>query len=369
MKSPISWLVTLTSVILWTGASGRRRPSAPLPCRTDWHPERSPCAFLSPDFPNLKSGYPAMQLRATFGNRERGGLTPGSYGAQRGLIGGGRVGETRREELLRELDAPTCSPLTWSADGRGGHLMDPVETVLRARRVVTPGGTAARWVGVRGGRIAAVLPYDDRAPAGARVEDLGADDVLLPGLVDTHVHVNDPGRTEWEGFGPPPGPPPRAASPPWSTCRSTPCRRPRPSAALARQAGGARGPGPVDVGFWGGAVPGNLDDLRPLHDAGVVRLQVLPVAFGRGRVPAARPGELRGRARRDRRLRRPADRARRGPARSWRRPRAGGRVRGLPRLPAARRREHRDRRADRAGAGGPARGCTSCTCPSPTRCR
>ncbi|MEK8145533.1 allantoinase AllB [Streptomyces sp. M10(2022)] len=52
---------------------------------------------------------------------------------------------------------------------------------------------------VAGGTIGAVLPYGTEVPGGARLEDLG-DDVLLPGLVDTHVHVNDPGRTEWEGF-------------------------------------------------------------------------------------------------------------------------------------------------------------------------
>lgn len=77
--------------------------------------------------------------------------------------------------------------------------MSETELVLRSRRVVTPEGTRAASVVVKDGRIAAVLPYDDRAPAGARAWDFG-DDVLLPGLVDTHVHVNDPGRTEWEGF-------------------------------------------------------------------------------------------------------------------------------------------------------------------------
>lgn len=74
-----------------------------------------------------------------------------------------------------------------------------IELVLRSTRVITPEGTRAASVAVAGGRITAVLAHDAEVPPGARLEDFG-DDVLLPGLVDTHVHVNDPGRTEWEGF-------------------------------------------------------------------------------------------------------------------------------------------------------------------------
>ena len=77
--------------------------------------------------------------------------------------------------------------------------MAVVDLVIRARRVVTPAGEAPCEVGVASGRIVAV----ERLGAGldaAVVLDLAEDEVLLPGLVDTHVHVNDPGRTEWEGF-------------------------------------------------------------------------------------------------------------------------------------------------------------------------
>ncbi len=52
---------------------------------------------------------------------------------------------------------------------------------------------------MRDGRIATLAPLDAPLHA-ARVVDLGEDEVLLPGLVDSHVHVNEPGRTEWEGF-------------------------------------------------------------------------------------------------------------------------------------------------------------------------
>ena len=76
--------------------------------------------------------------------------------------------------------------------------------VIRGRRVVTPDGIRAATVTVAGGVITSVGPYDrapdDAARPDARVIDLADDEVLLPGLVDTHVHVNEPGRTAWEGF-------------------------------------------------------------------------------------------------------------------------------------------------------------------------
>lgn len=146
--------------------------------------------------------------------------------------------------------------------------MSDVELVLRSTRVITPEGTRPASVAVAAGKITAVLPYDAGVPSGARLEDLG-DDVLLPGLVDTHVHVNDPGRTEWEGF----WTATRAAAaggittlvdmplnslPPTTTVDHLRVKR-RTAADKAH----------VDVGFWGGALPGNTGDLRPLHEAGV----------------------------------------------------------------------------------------------------
>ena len=70
------------------------------------------------------------------------------------------------------------------------------DVVIRARRAVIGDGEVAAAVHVRDGRITAVGAYDD--PTGeSQVVDLADDEVLLPGLVDTHVHVNEPGRTEW----------------------------------------------------------------------------------------------------------------------------------------------------------------------------
>lgn len=146
--------------------------------------------------------------------------------------------------------------------------MSDVELVLRSTRVVTPEGTRPASVAVSGGKIAAVLPHGAEVPAGAGVEDFG-DDVLLPGLVDTHVHVNDPGRTAWEGFWTATR---AAAAGGITTLLDMPLNSLPPTTTvdhLAVKRDVARPKAHVDVGFWGGAIPANVKDLRPLYDAGV----------------------------------------------------------------------------------------------------
>ncbi|MFB7245712.1 allantoinase AllB [Streptomyces populi] len=146
--------------------------------------------------------------------------------------------------------------------------MSDAELVLRSTRVITPEGTRAASVAVAAGKITAVLPYDAEVPPGARSEDFG-DDVLLPGLVDTHVHVNDPGRAEWEGFRTATR---AAAAGGITTLIDMPLNSLPPTttvAGLRAKQDAARSEAHVDVGFWGGALPGNVEDLRPLHDAGV----------------------------------------------------------------------------------------------------
>jgi allantoinase len=143
-----------------------------------------------------------------------------------------------------------------------------VNLVLRSTRVITPEGTRAASVAVAAGKITAVLPYDAEVPAGARLEDFG-DDVVLPGLVDTHVHVNDPGRTEWEGFWTATR---AAAAGGITTLLDMPLNSLPPTTTvgnLRTKQDVARPKAHVDTGFWGGAIPSNVKDLRPLYDAGV----------------------------------------------------------------------------------------------------
>ncbi|PZF81097.1 allantoinase AllB [Jiangella anatolica] len=143
-----------------------------------------------------------------------------------------------------------------------------LDLVVRARRAVVDGAEAPAAVGVAGGRIAVVTAYDDPPPA-ARTVTLADDEVLLPGLVDTHVHVNDPGRAEWEGFDTATR---AAAAGGVTTIVDMPLNSVPPTttvAALEVKRRTADGQVWVDVGFWGGAVPGNGADLEPLHRAGV----------------------------------------------------------------------------------------------------
>jgi allantoinase len=145
--------------------------------------------------------------------------------------------------------------------------MAEYELVIRARRAVTPDGVRPVTVAIRGGRIAAVAGPGETPDAASAVE-LPGHEILLPGLVDTHVHVNEPGRTEWEGFATATR---AAAAGGVTTLIDMPLNSLPPTttaAALAVKRAAAAPSAHVDVGFWGGAVPGNLARLAGLHDAG-----------------------------------------------------------------------------------------------------
>ncbi|GAA2539004.1 allantoinase AllB [Winogradskya consettensis] len=142
-----------------------------------------------------------------------------------------------------------------------------VDLVVRSRRAVTPDGERPAAVSVRAGKITAIDPYDAELTA---VDDVDLGNVaLLPGLVDTHVHVNEPGRTEWEGF----ASATRAAAAGGVTAIvDMPLNSLPPTVtaeALEIKQKAASGQIHVDVGFWGGAIPGNAGDLPALHAAGV----------------------------------------------------------------------------------------------------
>jgi allantoinase len=154
-------------------------------------------------------------------------------------------------------------------------VSDPVsapasELMLRGRRVITAGGERPAAVRIRDGRIVAVEGFD--IPPGESTEVVLDDDcVLLPGLVDSHVHINEPGRTEWEGFASATA---AAAAGGITTVVDMPLNSIPPTvdlAALRVKQRAAEGRVHVDVAFWGGAVRGNLNgpELRELHDAGV----------------------------------------------------------------------------------------------------
>ncbi len=150
--------------------------------------------------------------------------------------------------------------------------------VLRAPRAVVDGVERPAAVLVAGERIEAVLPLD--APAAGREVVLAPDEVLVPGLVDSHVHVNEPGRTEWEGFATATR---AAAAGGVTTIVDMPLNSLPPTvdvAALEVKRAAAAGRCAVDVAFWGGAVPGNERELRALHDAGTVGVKCFLIDSG-----------------------------------------------------------------------------------------
>ncbi|PWW54258.1 allantoinase AllB [Actinokineospora spheciospongiae] len=140
--------------------------------------------------------------------------------------------------------------------------------LFRAPRAIVDGTERPAAVRVVDGRITAIEPLTADAD-GAEVVELAGDEVLLPGLVDTHVHVNDPGRADWEGF---PSATLAAAAGGVTTLVDMPLNSLPPTTdvrALRVKQEAATGRVHVDVGFWGGAVPGNAGELAALHEAGV----------------------------------------------------------------------------------------------------
>ncbi|NEA27666.1 allantoinase AllB [Actinomadura bangladeshensis] len=164
------------------------------------------------------------------------------------------------------------------------------DLLIGSRRTVLPDGERPAAVSIRDGRITAISGYSGDRPATASV-DLG-DVALLPGLVDTHVHINEPGRTEWEGFATATR---AAAAGGVTTLIDMPLNSLPPTvdpAALAVKRAAAEGACAVDVGFWGGAVPGNRAELRPLHDLGVFGFKCFTSDSGVPEFPPLPYGEM-----------------------------------------------------------------------------
>lgn len=152
------------------------------------------------------------------------------------------------------------------------------DLIIRGQRVVLPDAIAPRSVHIREERIVFVGDYDFVVEGCDVIE--AADSVVMPGLVDTHVHINAPGRTEWEGFR---SATRAAAAGGVTTLVDMPLNSIPPTTTLANfeiKLETARNECFVDVGFWGGVVPGNTAELARMFAAGVVGFKCFLVPSG-----------------------------------------------------------------------------------------
>ncbi|HEX8327744.1 MAG TPA: allantoinase AllB [Hymenobacter sp.] len=166
-----------------------------------------------------------------------------------------------------------------------------LDLALKSRRVVCPDGVREAVVVLQGGRISHVLPHDAEPP-GVPLVDVG-NLAVLPGVIDPHVHINEPGRTDWEGF----DTATRAALAGGLTTlvdmplNSAPVTTSVANLAIKRAA--TQGQLHCNVGFWGGVVPGNAGEIEPLITAGVLGFKAFLTHSGIADFPNATEADLR----------------------------------------------------------------------------
>ncbi len=166
------------------------------------------------------------------------------------------------------------------------------DLIIRCPRVVLPGEIARASLQIVAGRIVKIAPYQEVATS-VELIDVGENCVVMAGLVDTHVHVNEPGRTEWEGFE---SATRAAAAGGVTTIVDMPLNSiPATTSmdAFGEKLASARGKCFVDTAFWGGVVPGNTAELEPLLAAGVVGFKCFLVPSGVDEFPHVTEQDLR----------------------------------------------------------------------------
>ncbi len=166
-----------------------------------------------------------------------------------------------------------------------------VDLIIRSRRVVTPLIVGEASVHIAGGKIAAMREWAD-IPAGVELIDAG-NSVVMPGNVDAHVHVNEPGRTEWEGYETATK---AAGAGGVTTIVDMPLNSIPPTTTLAgfeEKLDAAARKCTVDVAFWGGVVPGNTAELAPLVERGVRGFKCFLIHSGVDEFPHVVEADLR----------------------------------------------------------------------------
>jgi len=165
-----------------------------------------------------------------------------------------------------------------------------MDMVVRSRRVVLSDGVRPAAVAIAGGRIAAVGALEATFRGVSEID--AGESVVMAGLVDSHVHVDDPGRADWEGFETAGR---AAAAGGTTTIVDMPLNSIPPTttvAALDAKVAAATGVCRVDFGMWGGIVPGNGPELPPLLAHGALGLKAFLVASGVEEFPLVDDQEL-----------------------------------------------------------------------------
>src|SRR5829696_5883927 len=166
------------------------------------------------------------------------------------------------------------------------------DLIIRGRSVVLPDTIGPRSIYIKDGRIVSVAGYSE-TESDCEVIDLDQNSVVMPGLVDTHVHINSPGRTEWEGFH---NATLAAAAGGVTTLIDMPLNSIPPTTTLdgfKTKLDTAAKNCFVDVGFWGGVVPGNTAELARMFESGVAGFKCFLVPSGVDEFPHVTEANLR----------------------------------------------------------------------------
>src|SRR6266404_4479584 len=135
-----------------------------------------------------------------------------------------------------------------------------LDLVIQGNRVLTTEGLKKAVVFIQDGLIADVVPFLP-AEVNCEIVDMG-DKILMPGIIDSHVHINEPGRTDWEGFD-------TATKAAVAGGITTLVDRPLNSSpvtttvkAFEEKLASAKNQLHTNCGFWGGVIPGNPDEIE-----------------------------------------------------------------------------------------------------------
>ena len=176
--------------------------------------------------------------------------------------------------------------------------MASADLIIRGRSVVVSDSRshsptiAPAAIHIRDGVIVSLSGYDD-VPSDCELIEAGDESLVMAGLVDTHVHINEPGRTDWEGFATATR---AAAAGGVTTVVDMPLNSIPPTttvAGLNQKLDAARSQCYVDTAFWGGVVPGNAGELKSLRQGGVVGFKCFLIHSGVDEFPNVTEADLR----------------------------------------------------------------------------